>query len=58
MNERPEKIETINVRLNSELINLIDSFIERGIYGSRSEFIREMCRNYVLEERKNEQTCK
>lgn len=55
MEETTEKIDVINVRLNSELINMIDSYIEKGIYSSRAEFIREMCRNYVLEERfKNE----
>jgi putative addiction module CopG family antidote len=41
----------INVRLSSELIKLIDSLIEKGIYTSRSEVIRDLCRNYVLEER-------
>lgn len=55
MDETTEKIEIINVRLTSELINIIDSYIEKGVYSSRAEFIREMCRNYVLEERyKNE----
>ena len=55
MEETTEKIETVNVRLSFELVSLIDSYIEKGIYGSRSEFIREMCRNYCLEERyKNE----
>jgi len=55
MEETTEKIDIINVRLNSELINVIDSYIQKGVYSSRAEFIREMCRNYVLEERfKNE----
>lgn len=55
MEETTERIEIVNVRLNSELIKTIDSYIERGIYSSRAEFIREMCRNYVLDQReKNE----
>lgn len=55
MEETTEKIEVVNVRLNSEIIKIIDSYIEKGLYSSRAEFIREMCRNYVLEERyKNE----
>lgn len=48
-------IEVINVRLSSELIKAIDELIDKGIYSSRSEVIRDLCRNYVLEERyKNE----
>jgi len=46
-----DKIEVVNVRLSPELIKTIDSFIEQGLYSSRSEFIRDMCRKYVLEER-------
>ena len=50
-----DKIDVINVRLSPELINAIDSLIEQGIYSSRSELIRELCRIYILEERyKNE----
>lgn len=55
MDEQQEKINIVNIRLTSELINIIDSYIEKGIYSSRAELIRELCRNYVLEERyKNE----
>ena len=46
-----EKIEVINVRLSSVLIKIIDTLIDQGLYTSRSEFIRDICRNYVLEER-------
>jgi len=50
-----EKIEVVNVRLSPELIKVIDSLIDQGLYNSRSEFIRDICRNYALEERyKNE----
>jgi hypothetical protein len=51
MNELNQKIEVVNVRLSPELIKIIDSLIEQGLYSSRSEFIRDICRNYVLEER-------
>jgi putative addiction module CopG family antidote len=51
MDEHKEKIEVVNVRLSSELINMIDSMIDKGIYSSRSEVIRDMCRTYVLDER-------
>jgi metal-responsive CopG/Arc/MetJ family transcriptional regulator len=51
MDENTEKIDVVNVRLSSELIKVIDSLIEKGIYSSRSEVLRELCRNYVLEER-------
>lgn len=54
MEETTEKIEIVNVRLTSELIGLIDSYIEKGVYSSRAEIIREMCRTYVLEERYKE----
>ncbi|MGV8086792.1 MAG: ribbon-helix-helix domain-containing protein [Candidatus Woesearchaeota archaeon] len=50
-----EKIEVVNIRLSKELINIIDSLVEKGLYSSRSEFIRDICRDYALEERyKNE----
>jgi metal-responsive CopG/Arc/MetJ family transcriptional regulator len=51
MNDASEKIEVVNVRLSPELIKVIDSLIDQGLYNSRSEFIRDICRNYVLEER-------
>ncbi len=50
-----EKIEVVNIRLSPEIIKIIDSLIDQGIYSSRSEFIRDVCRDYALEERyKNE----
>jgi len=51
MNDASEKIEVVNIRLSPELIKIIDSLIDQGLYSSRSEFIRDICRNYVLEER-------
>lgn len=50
-----EEIEVINIRLSNELIKKIDEQIALGVYDSRSEVIRDLCRSYVLEERfKNE----
>jgi len=46
-----DDIETINIRLSPELLKKVDELITQGIYSSRSEVIRELCRNYVLEER-------
>jgi len=55
MDETKDKVAVVNIRLTSEIIHIIDSYIEKGIYSSRAELIREICRNYVLEERyKNE----
>ena len=51
MNDLLDKIEVVNLRLSPELIKIIDSLIAQGLYSSRSEFIRDICRNYVLEER-------
>ncbi len=50
-----DDIEIINIRLSPELLKRVDEYIAQGLYSSRSEVIRELCRNYVLEERyKNE----
>jgi len=46
-----ENIEVVNIRLSAELIAIIDSLVDKGLYSSRSEFIRDICRNYALEER-------
>ena len=42
-----QQIEILNVRLPDEIIKWIDSFVERGIYNSRSEMIREFVREYI-----------
>jgi Arc/MetJ-type ribon-helix-helix transcriptional regulator len=41
------EIEILNVRLPSEIVKWLDSLVERGIYKSRSEAIREFCRQHV-----------
>jgi len=40
-------IEVLNVRLPSEIVKWLDSLVEKGIYKSRSEAIREFCRDYI-----------
>lgn len=42
-------VDIVNVRFPSELLSLIDSFVEKGLYKSRSEAIRDMLRQHVLE---------
>jgi len=41
------EIEILNVRLPSEIVKWLDSLIEKGIYNSRAEAIRDFCRDYV-----------
>ncbi len=44
------KSATINIRLPREVVRLLDGMVARGLYASRSEAIRDFCREY-LEER-------
>jgi len=43
------KIEILNVRIPSEIVEWLDSLVERGIYNSRAEAIRDFCRDYIKE---------
>ncbi len=45
------EIEILNVRLPSDIVKWLDSLVEKGAYNSRSEAIREFCREFV-EQRK------
>ena len=42
-------IEILNVRVPSEIVKWIDSLVEKGIYNSRAEAIRDFCRQYLSE---------
>ena len=42
-------IEILNVRIPSEIIKWLDSLVEKGVYKSRSEAIREFCREYITD---------
>ncbi|RMF55868.1 ribbon-helix-helix protein, CopG family, partial [Candidatus Woesearchaeota archaeon] len=44
-----EKIHILNVRLPQEIIDWIDSLLEKGFYNSRSELIRDVIRDYLKE---------
>ncbi|MBI4438940.1 ribbon-helix-helix protein, CopG family [Candidatus Woesearchaeota archaeon] len=43
------KVTAINVRLPAELVSWLDTLVEKGLYKSRSEAIREQVRSYVHE---------
>ena len=47
----PEGMQVFNVRLPTEIILWLDDLTERGIYGSKSEAIRDILRDYLLEAR-------
>jgi len=50
MKRKQEKqIEVVNVRFPSGIISILDSLVEKGIYKSRSEAIREMLRNNIMQ---------
>ncbi len=38
---------TVNVRLPKEVVEILDTLVERQLFLSRSEAIREFCRDYV-----------
>ena len=46
--------ELVNVRLPSDIVKWIDKLVERGIYKSRSEAVRDFIRQYVLEQGEND----
>ena len=41
------EIEILNVRLPSLIVEWLDSLVSKGVYNSRSEAIRDFCRDYV-----------
>ena len=41
------EIEILNVRLPPVIVQWLDSLVEKGIYNSRAEAIRDFCREYV-----------
>lgn len=43
--------ETLTVRIPSEIVKLLDALVEKKLFNSRSEAIREFCREYVIENR-------
>ncbi|MBU0666186.1 MAG: ribbon-helix-helix domain-containing protein [Nanoarchaeota archaeon] len=48
--QKPQiETEVLNVRLPESTIEILDQFIEKKIFSSRSEAIREFAREYILE---------
>ena len=41
-------METLQVRLTGDLIKMVDRLVERGIYNSRSEAVRDAVRKLVV----------
>jgi metal-responsive CopG/Arc/MetJ family transcriptional regulator len=46
-----QDVIVVNVRLPEEVVKLLDSLVEKNIFNSRSEAIRQFAREYVLENR-------
>ena len=42
-----EKVAAMNVRLPGEIVKWLDTLVEKGVYKSRSEAIRDQVRNYL-----------
>jgi len=47
------RIIVVNVRLPDKIIGWIDSLVDKGIYNSRSEAIREFSRLHLIKGRKD-----
>ena len=45
------RVTIINVRLPQELIGWLDSLVEKDIFNSRSEAVREFSRQYIIKNR-------
>ena len=48
--EQQQSVEVINVRFPSEIVSILDSLVDKGMYQSRSEAVRDILRNHVLEQ--------
>ena len=46
-----QKVAVVNVRLSDDIISWIDFLVEKNIYNSRSEAVREFSRDYCLKHR-------
>lgn len=42
-------METVQIRLTGDLIKMVDRLVERGLYSSRSEAVRDAVRKLVVE---------
>jgi len=44
-----KKSETLAIRLPDELVRILDQLVEKKLFSSRSEAIREFCRDHLKE---------
>lgn len=42
-----KELEVLTVRLPKDIVEWLDYLVEKGVYNSRAEAIREFCREYV-----------
>lgn len=42
-----QKVQILNVRLPPDIVSWLDFLVEKEIYGSRSEAIRDFLREYI-----------
>ncbi|MBD3164473.1 ribbon-helix-helix protein, CopG family [Candidatus Woesearchaeota archaeon] len=45
----PQEIQILNVRLPSDIVKWLDSLVNKQVYGSRSEAIRDFLRDHLRE---------
>lgn len=43
-------METMQIRMNKELIQMVDTLVQTGIYSNRSDAIRDAVRRLILNE--------
>lgn len=50
-----QKTEIINVRIPKEIVKKIDAIIEKNLFTSRSELIRQFLREYASKKKEEKQ---
>jgi metal-responsive CopG/Arc/MetJ family transcriptional regulator len=45
------KVAVLNIRLPEEIISWLDLLVDKNIYNSRSEAVREFSREYLIKNR-------
>ncbi len=46
--------KVVNIRIPDELLRILDTYVENHSYRSRSEAIRDLAREYILQHRGDE----
>jgi Arc/MetJ-type ribon-helix-helix transcriptional regulator len=49
--DNSQEMQILNVRLTPEVISWLDTLVEREIYSSRSEAVRDFIRDYLRSNR-------